>query len=379
MNIAEITTYKEGGAYTHVAELVKKIDANILIITGNTKESGYHKENGQTFFHIPALFSIWTIYFVNPPGSYKKLERLFKKHEIDLVHFHGPLFTFCSGMLRKTKLPLVMTTHYILEFKGNRIASYLYNRFIRWITRGIAERVERIICVNKDYLPVLKGWGIDPKKLVFIPNGVDTERFSPGRSKIKENFKGKKVIVYFGRLHFQKNVHLLIKSMEYIKKEIDNVKLIIIGDGPDYNNLKKMSAKYGDDIIMTGYLRKDEELVDYLRGADIAVFPSRGENASFTIMEAMACELPVISSDVGNAGEILGEGRGIVFKEYNEKELAEKCVYLLKNEKIAREIGKKAREYVKKNHGWEKISKRTEELYKEIIRTKKYKDLKKRG
>ena len=123
-----------------------------------------------------------------------------------------------------------------------------------------------------------------------------------------------------------------------------------------------------EDIIMTGFV-SDEELVDYMRAADIVVFPSRGENASFTIMEAMACELPVVSSDVGNAKKILGEGRGILIKDYSEKEIANICLDMINNEKKAKEIGKIARKYVEQHHSWDKISKQTMEIYKPVSYT----------
>ena len=58
-----------------------------------------------------------------------------------------------------------------------------------------------------------------PKKLVFIPNGVDTEKFSPGKSKVKNKFKDDKLIIYFGRLHYQKNVDLLVKGFKLLKEK----------------------------------------------------------------------------------------------------------------------------------------------------------------
>jgi glycosyltransferase involved in cell wall biosynthesis len=125
------------------------------------------------------------------------------------------------------------------------------------------------------------------------------------------------------------------------------------------------------DIIMTGFI-PDEELIEYLRAADIVVFPSRGENASFTIMEAMACELPVLSSDAGNAKQILGENRGVLLQNYTEEEIAEKSIMILNNENLAKNIGKDARKYVEKYHSWKKISKETEELYYSVINKKKF-------
>jgi glycosyltransferase involved in cell wall biosynthesis len=144
--------------------------------------------------------------------------------------------------------------------------------------------------------------------------------------------------------------------------------LIIIGTGNEFDKLKKMSS-HDKDIIMTGFI-PNEDLIDYLRAANVVVFPSRGENASLTIMEAMACELPVISSDTGNAKKILSDRRGLILEEYKEEEIAEKCVQILSDEKMAEEMGKTARKYVEENHSWNVISKKTQELYEKVIKEK---------
>lgn len=371
MNVAEITTYKEGGAYTHVVELIKKIDADIVVITGNTRKIGYQKEDGILYYHVPLLKSIWDVFFVNPPGSYRIVEKILNERKVDIVHFHSPLFTFLYGLLKKKKFPLIMTTHYLLDVKLSKVASVIYNTFIRHMTLFISKNVDKIICVNDDYVPIFKEWGIDANKLVYIPNGVDTKRFSPGKSKFKNKFPDQKIIVYFGRLHYQKNVDLLIRSFKFIKEKVSNVKLIIIGTGNEYDKLKKLS-EHDKDIIMTGFL-SNEELIDHLRATDVVVFPSRGENASLTIMEAMACELPVISSGVGNAQKILSEGRGLILKKYTEEEIAEKCALILNDKTFADEMGKAARKFVEDHHSWNRISKKTEELYKSVIEEQKKK------
>jgi glycosyltransferase involved in cell wall biosynthesis len=356
MNIAEISTYKEGGAYTHVVELVKGIKGDIIIITGNTPKSGYQKEDGYLFYHVPLLKSIWEVFFINPPGSYQVIEDLLNERKVDIVHFHSPIFTFLHGFLKKKKFPLIMTTHYLLDVKLNDSAAKIYENFIKRMTIYIGKKVDKIICVNEDYIPVFINWGVNPDKLIYIPNGVDTNKFSPGKSKFEKKFQNHKLIVYFGRLHYQKNVDLLIRSFKFVKEKIENVKLIIIGTGNEFDKLKAMSSN-DKDITMTGFV-SDEDLIDYLRVADVVVFPSRGENASFTLMEAMACELPVVSSDAGNAKKILRDGRGIILEKYTDEEKAEK-------------IGKISREYVDEHHSWEKISKQTQELYEEIIKQKK--------
>ena len=366
MNIAEITTYKEGGIYTHVVELIKHFNQKPLIITGNSKLSGYRKENQFKFYHIPRLFSIWGIFFINYPGSYRKLKKIFKENNIDIAHFHNPMFSFCIGLIHKSDIPRIMTTHYILDIKSNKLFSKLYSNLMKFITKSIAKRIEKIICVNEDYISRFIEWGVDKNKLVFIPNGIDTKKFSPGESKIKKKYPNNQLIIYFGRLHYQKNVDILINSFKHIKNKMSESKLIIIGDGTDFNRLKKMSMEFGNDIIMTGYLADDNELIDYIRAADVVVFPSRGENASYTLLEAMGCCIPVISSDVGNARKLLSQNRGILLEKYSEQELAEKCIYVLQNPSQAKAMAKKGHNYIVKHYSLEKITANLEELYKNI-------------
>jgi len=364
MNIAEIVTYKVGGISNYVVDLAKGIDANILIITGNTTKSGYEKEDGLTFYHIPSALSFWEIYFINPPGSYQRVRKLLQENKIELIHFHNPLFTFITGFVMKPKLPVVMTAHYVVDVKGDKLTSFVFNRLIRLVTLYVSKKVDKIICHNEDYIEIFANWGVDRKKLVFIPTGIDTDRFSPGKSDIKKKLKCKKLVVFWGRLGYQKNIQLLIKAFKNIKTP--DTKLVIIGKGPDMKKLKALAGK-DENIIFTGYL-PDDKLLEYIKGADMAVLPSRGESWGSVIGEAMACELPVISSDVGKAKEFIGEDRGIILKEETVEELAEKIEYLLNNKEIAEEMGKKARKMIVENYRWGKTIQETAELYRTVIK-----------
>ena len=259
MKVAEITTYKEGGIYTHVTELAKRVRADTILITGNSKKNGYEDENGMRFFHVPCLFSFRELYFINPPGSYRKVRRALHDNDIQLVHMHGPLFTFGGALYRKSSIPVVVTTHYVLDFKGNRIASRLYAIVIRWVTKQMAHYAKRIICVNKEYPAIYASWGIDARKIVYIPNGIDTSKFSPGDSDIKQKLNSQYLVIYWGRLGYQKNVALLIQAFKQLK--MPGAKLAIIGKGPDLPKLQTLASS-DQRIIFPGYL-PDDELVRY--------------------------------------------------------------------------------------------------------------------
>ncbi len=352
--------------YTHVTELVKRLQHPSLIITGNSKLSGFQKKGKLSFFHIPCMISLWEIYFVTPLGSYKKVCQVLAENDIDLLHFHNPLFTFGGALLRKSTIPKIMTAHYVLEFKGNRIVASLYKSIIRWITKSIAKNVDMIVCVNNDYVPIFKAWGIDEKKIAMIPNGINTDKFSPGPSSIKKKLDCKHLLLYWGRLGYQKNIALLIEAFKKIKTPY--TKLAIIGKGPDLKKLQAL-AENNNNVLFPGYL-SDEELLEYARGADIAVLPSRAESWGLVIGEAMACGLPVISSDVGMAQELLGEGKGIILKQETLEELTNAIDELLSDEKKRQAMGKKAHSFIVDRYSWDKVAKQMDALYQKVIFSK---------
>ena len=115
------------------------------------------------------------------------------------------------------------------------------------------------------------------------------------------------------------------------------------------------------DIIMTGFV-SDEELVDYMRAADVVVFPSRGENASFTIMEAMACNLPVITTRFGGFPRLFSEGNGFFFVK-NRYQIPRKIKNLGSNNLFSKvRTRKKVLPY-----SWDNISKSVIRYYEELL------------
>ena len=264
----------------------------------------------------------------------------------------------------RPKLPLVMTAHYVVNIKSNKLTSFIFNKLIRLVTLYVSKKVDKIICHNEDYIELFTSWGVDRKKLVFIPTGVDIDKFSPGKSNIKKKLKCKNLVIFWGRLGYQKNVPLLIKAFKNIKTP--DTKLVVVGKGPDMKKLNALAGK-DENIIFTGYL-PDDKLLEYIRDADAAVLPSRGESWGSVIGEAMACELPVISSDVGKAKEFIGEDKGIILKDETIEELTEKIDYLLNNKELAKEMGKKARKMIVENYRWGKTIDETAELYRDVIK-----------
>jgi len=362
MNIAEITTVG-GGMDRHVSELIDGIQDNIFLVVGNVKEIRQQEENGRNYFHLKCLASIKGCYFINPLNSYNKLKGFIQKNNIELIHIHAPVYPFIFPVVKNMHIPKILTVHYLLTFNGNRFYSSFFQIFIQAYTKFMAKNVDKIILINKEYIPIFEKWGVEKSKLIYIPNGINTERFSPGHSEIKKKLQCKNLVVFWGRLDYQKNVSMLLEAFKKIK--IENTVLVIIGKGEEEKQLKKHA---GDNVIFTGYLN-DAEMLEYIRDADIAVFPSRGESWGLVIGEAMACELPVITPEVGVVEELIGEERGIILKGNTSDYMAEAIQFLLKNKQNAKKMGKKARTFIVNNYSWELVKQRTMKVYSDVVKT----------
>ncbi len=153
--------------------------------------------------------------------------------------------------------------------------------------------VDRIVVPSKFFFEKLVEWGWSREKLIYIPNYVDREMFVP-------HYRVGKYFVYFGRLSSEKGVSTLIKAA--VKA---NVKLFIVGTGPEEVALRKIASGYQENIVFLGY-KSGQELREIIQGARAVVLPSEWyENAPMSILEGMALGKIVIGSDIGGIPELV--------------------------------------------------------------------------
>lgn len=199
--------------------------------------------------------------------------------------------------------------------------------------------------------------GIKPK---VLPNGIDTELFKPQIKDLKLieelKIKDEKVIITVCRLVGWKGVQYGIKAVYKLVKKGYPVKYLIIGDGEERKNLEKtvLDLKIKKDVIFLGNIN-NTHLPKYYSIADIAVFPSiANETFGISIAEAMACGLPVISTQVGGIPEVVGDV-GFLIPPRDENAIAEKIKFLIENPSIKQEIAIKGRNRIIEKFSWDKV------------------------
>ena len=251
-----------------------------------------------------------------------------KKYDVIVSHFY-PMNWLAYLARKKYKIKYIYFNHGI-NTTGllDNVLQKLYMNLFSFFTNITLKNVDEVYSVSK-YLKndLKKVSGLDSK---VIYNKIDQKRFNKkvsGKKIIdKYNLKNKKVLLYVGRIAPHKGIHLLLKSFNIVKKQIPNLKLLIVGK-PTFNNyFKKLKKTANKDVIFTGFV-PDENLPYYYAACDVYVTASLWEGFNLPAVEAQACGKPVVAFKIGAHEEIVK--KGILTEKGNVKEFSESVIKLL--------------------------------------------------
>ena len=226
----------------------------------------------------------------------------------------------------------------------------------RKIQKYVAKNAYKIIVPSSYLKNIVLKWGIDEEKIKVIYNAFEAPALSAGRPVLKEtkeelrkklNLSGT-VLISAGRLVPWKGFDKLIEIMPEIIKEIPDAKLYIIGSGPEEENLKSKisNLKIKENVFLIGQVFHDKAL-EYLKAGDIFILNTGYEGFSHFLLEAMAMEIPIITTNVGGNPELIENGKNGILLEYNNKEeLKKRIIELAKNETPKKELTEKAKQKV---------------------------------
>jgi phosphatidylinositol alpha-mannosyltransferase len=297
------------------------------------------------------------------PWLSTKITELLKKEKFDIVHLHEPLMPMlCTTVLRMSRTANVGTFH-AFDGKGYNIAkpfgTILFKRWFSKLDGHVAVSKPAKQFVSKHF----------PADYNIIPNGIDTQHFSPNVAPIDELCDGKLNILFVGRLEKRKGADYLLKAYQRVKHDIPNSRLIIVGPGTKLRDKYEKQVKKRDlkDVIFAGYT-SHEELPRYYKTADVFCAPATGwESFGIVLLEAMAVGKPIVASDIDGYASILTHGaEGLLVPPKDDKSLAQALISLLNDEKLRQEMGAKG--ILKaKEHDWENVARRVEGLYRETL------------
>ncbi|MEM3373703.1 MAG: glycosyltransferase family 4 protein [Candidatus Woesearchaeota archaeon] len=295
---------------------------------------------------------------VNQAKSFKNIDI------IDAYNFT----TYLPGykIARKLKKKIIATYHetWINEWIKNKgIIALPYEVYERLILKL---NFDAFISVSNFTKKRLIQNGVNEHKIKVISNGIDLEKFNLiNKNQIKK--EKRPTIIYVGRLIKTKKVDILIKSISLLKKEIPDIKLKIIGQGQELNNLKKLSSNLNleKNISFLGFLKSHEEVLNEIKKSHVFCSPSNVEGFGIVLLEAIALKIPFVCTEIPPFIEITNKRGGLFFKPDNYLDLSKKLKQLLTDKILYKEKIKEL-DYIK-DYDWEKIAKEVESFYKKVI------------
>lgn len=378
-----------GGLELHVQELTKGLVERghkvTIITTKHPKGVKKEKEENLKIFYVgdkPLKFT--KKFYIESSKLFNKLD---KQENFNIIHSQS---SSGSGFVKysKSKKPFLITMHGTFRNEVRSMINernmkilymipYMYSMYFLFhnpMDRFSFKRAKKIIAGSKELKKdLIKEYGIPEKKIVIVHDGIDVNKFKPfDANKFRKKLgisKRERVIVSSGRIGKQKGYHLIIEILPELLKHFDT-KLIIVGTGDYIENLKKLANKTGvsDKVIFVGKAT-DENMVKYYNLADIFVFPTlRIEAFGIVVAEAMACGKPVITTRIGGIPTVVDDNEnGFLIQMGNKEELKNKILMLLRDDIMAKRIGKAAREKVVKNFSMEKMTEDTIKFYEEVL------------
>jgi len=393
MNIVILTSYfqpKLGYADFFLAKELKKTGHKVTVVTSNyyfpfpdyknsvlkilgkrKRESGVFTERGIKVYRIPFLFQTRNgtaailmglgrvILKIRPDVIL--VENVFSPLAAQIAYYKDSLkfkvFYDNHASTFNTKLRDSLSKKMYMFVFSKVLIPYIKSKADGYIAVGSSERY--LFC--KEYF-------LNAKDVKLLPLGADTRMFQPNkemRYNLRQILKIKKkevLLVYAGKITFNKDIHILLEALNIISEKSNNCKLLLLGGGNkeymDYLNkyVKKYSLE--SKVIWKGMI-SNKELPKYYNASDIGVWPGNLSNA---IIEAMSCGLPIILpqkiSKMQTSFHLLKNNNGIGFIRGNSRNLANKVLKLLSYKEKLNNMGNNSRKLVIEEYSWVNITKK---------------------
>ncbi len=359
-----------------VSELCKRHEV-VLFAPGDKRLKVERKKNLKIYWIPSSAFPFYEGYRI-ASMNYKRISNLLKKENPDVVHAHAPVVLGVQGIIsaKRKKIPVVVTHHthfpdyvpHLLNGKLPKALDSFSGLGVKKLIKQVYKRADVVTAPTQELVDELSSYGL--KNVVQLPNGIKLAKFRAGKKaaldfrKNHEIPKSRKVVLYLGRISFEKKLDVLLHAFRMIEKK--NFMLVIAGQGPYLENVKKLAGTLGiKNIRFTGFL-SDNEVAAAYAAADVFASPSDTETFGLTFVEAMDSCLPVVGVSMFGAKEIIKNGKtGFLVPPGNTRKFAKALEKLLKDGKLRRKFGEAGKERAKR-YSLANSIKKTESIYVKV-------------
>ena len=247
--------------------------------------------------------------------------------------------------------------------------------FLKSVIKKSIKRADHIVTVSEfSKQEMMRFYHVPSEKISVVPNGVDLKRFHPENDKeviekVKEKYKvSGEYFLYLGTLEPRKNLVRLILAYAEARKENADFPMLVLAGGKGwmydeiFQTVERLNLQH--TVNFPGYIA-DEDVAALLSGAKAFVFPSLYEGFGMPVIEAMACGVPVLTSN-GSALKEIAEGAALLVDETSIEEMKKALLQLYQDEKLQQELVEKGMKRAKE-YSWEYAGKRLITIYKSIL------------
>lgn len=292
------------------------------------------------------------------PGILKTLYQ--SLDEYDVLHIHSHLY-FCSNVAalcsKLTEIPTIVTNHGLIS---QTAPTWVQKVFNPTLGKATFEAGDRILCYTETDKQRLQSRGIE-SEITVIPNGIDCSQFKP------TDVEPKQQLLFVGRLKKGKGPQYLLEAFSELAPNYPHLSLKLVGDGPLRDELEQQatSLEISDQVELLGEV-PNKKLPRLYNESLAFVLPSLSEGLPRTVLEAMACGKPVVTSDLEQLRPVV-EGTGYTTTPGSPADLATALRKLVEANGQLETFGKQARERVETTYSWESTVEQTVTQYREVI------------
>ncbi len=292
------------------------------------------------------------------------LRRWLKTQNVDVINTHSSTDSWLSALARiglKAPPAIVRTRHISPPVSNNRTTRWLYTRGTDFIVTTGERLRETLIRDNR----------FPAERILSVPTGIDPQAFAPGDSSLARQQLGlpadKTIIGIVATIRSWKGHVYLVEAIARLNRP--DLLLLMVGDGPNRHNVEKAVETFGlsDQVVWAG---NQENVADWLRAMDLFVLPSyANEGVPQSIMQAMFCQLPVVSTPVGSVDEIIKDGQtGLMTTPQDAGALSETIARILDAPELGRQLASAGYQLVTNGYTLNGMLERMEQIFESVCR-----------
>jgi len=355
-------------------ELAKK-GHDVAVATSLRPFDSISLEQSSSLFQVKPFITLYRIpHSLSFPLS--RIYKIVKEKNIQVVHAlndHSTNVATAALVSKIAGVPFV----YTIQGPGTRTGHALVDAVVKiydlTAERWIAKSAEKVILLSKSLASTAKKLRVKESKVTVIPSGIDSERFNPKRPEVmseelnlreKLNIGDSFVLGFVGRLVPAKGLAFLFSAVKQIQNRHPNPLLLVVGEGPQKNELEAMARDLGIDVVFAGW---QPDTRPYYSIMDVFVLPSLFEGLPNVILEAMAMGKPVIATKIGGNPDVLSNGEnGFLVAARNSQQIASAIEAMIENEDIKHRMGAANREKTETFFQWSRTVEEVEKVYNQL-------------